>query len=169
MNEKVAKYIDRLMDEYDDDWTEYLPIYFYEQRKMIEGWGFNVDGLSDEQIDEMFKNLVMDCIMGGEDYYEGRVELKGRVSTCEVMEWILLHGCPNLSCTHFVFPDDKILSGIFAGIPRSLVVSGINKNEVYVDAPAEEWHEPVKGMHRTMAMEGMWYCEISGRYYYITG
>ena len=166
MNKLVQDYIEKMDAEFGEDWIEYLPVYFYEQRELIEEWGYDVRGLSYEQIDEMFQNVIEEelCFFSPVK----SVELKGIESTCSVMEWILMHGCPELKCTHFRFPEDKIFNGIFKGLSRGLIVSSIPKDEVYTDKPVSEWHEPILGIHRIFASEGMWYAEISGRYYYIT-
>ena len=171
MNKEVMNYIEDLEQTYGEDWAYYLPVYFHEQRELIEGWGYRVHGFTDPQVGEMFKNLILECIDGPHNDYQADVEIKGVVSTCSIMEWVLMHGCPNLNCTHFKFPDDKNLSGLFAGCPKSMVVSGIRKDNVFCDVPVEEWHEPIKGIRRIMPNPDMrmWYCEISGRYYYITG
>ena len=164
---KVQDYIEKMEAEFGEDWTYYLPVYFYEQRKLIEEWGFNVQGLSDEQVGTMFQEVLMNELNGNFPIKD--VELKGPCSTCSILEWILMHGCPPLDATHFRFPNDKILSGLFARMPRAMVVSSIPEDEVYANKPASEWHEPIKGIHRFAAPSGgLWYAEISGRYYYIT-
>lgn len=167
MDNLVQDYIDKMEQEFGEEWTEYLPIYYHEQRKLIEGWGFNVQGLSDEQVGIMFPEVITNELCGNIPVRD--VELNGPCSTCSVMEWILIHGCMPLDATHFNFPDDKILSGLFSGLPRSMVVSSIPKEEVYTNIPVSEWHEPIKGIRRIApSCRGMWYAEISGRYYYIT-
>ena len=169
MNKLLEDYIYKMEQEFGEDWTEYLPVYYHEQRKLIEGWGFNVQGLSDEQVGIMFPEVITNELCGNAPI--ARVNLDGLCSTCSVMEWILMHGCPRLDLTHFEFPKDKILFGIFAGLPKDLVVSSIPKEEAYTDVPVEKWHEPIKGIRRIMPDPNMklWYCEISGQYYYITG
>lgn len=165
MNKAVQDYIDRMLEEFGEDWVYYLPVYYYEQRELIEKWGYNVSVLSDEQIDEMFRELIMNELDG---IRFKKVNLDGICSTCSVMEWILIHGCPQLERAHFEFPDDKIMNGLFRGCPRMITVSSIPKSEVFVSEPVEKWHEPIRGIRRIMAMDGMWYAEISGRYYYMT-
>lgn len=169
MNERIANYIDDLEQTFGEEWDYYLPVYYYEQRKLIEGWGFNVSGLSDEQVGIMFQEVITNELCGNIRIKE--VELEGMCSTCSVLEWILVHGCPRLDRTHFEFPKDKILFGILYGLPKELVVSSIPKYEVYTDVPVEEWHEPIHGIRRIMPNPNikLWYCEISGQYYYITG
>lgn len=169
MNKLVQDYIDKMEQEFGEEWAEYLPVYYHEQREMIEGWGYKVHGLSDVQVGEMFENLIMEELCG-ENYSHKVVNLSGIVSTCSVMEWILMHGCPEFEYTHFDFPEDKIKFGFFAGLPKSITVSKIGKSQVFTDVPTEEWHEPIPGIRRIMP-DGdlsLWYCEISGRYYYIT-
>lgn len=169
---QVQDYIDKMTADFGNEWPDYVPVYYSEQRSLIESWGINTTPFRDTQVNIMFMCLLLEELGANEeDYREADINLDGHSSTCEVMEWILVHGIPTLEKTHFCFPDDKILFGFFAGLPNALVVSSIPKSEVYCETPVEEWHEPVAGMRRIMPSENMkmWYAYIYGKYYFITG
>lgn len=159
MNTLVQDYINAMDADFGEDWIEYLPVYFHEQREIVKSWGYDVRGLSDEKVGMMFENILTEALVG--EVAIKSVTLDSMPSTCEVMEWILMHGCPQLSFTHFNFKKGVM--------NKCMVVSSIPKQEILVEKPVEEWHEPIPGIRRFAALNWMWYCEISGRYYYITG
>lgn len=169
MNSKLQKmqaYIDKMEAEYGEDWTECLPIYYHEQRKVLEECGYSTDGISDDRVWTMFQNIVMDLAAGLD---KNRIELKGMTSTCSVMDWIEEHGCPDLDFTHFEFPDDKILGGFFKGLPRSIVVSRQKPDEFTLELhPVESWHQVTPTQKRIYFEPYGWDACIQGEFYWMT-
>ena len=157
-----------MCEMFPDDWTEYLPIYYTEQRDLIESWGFNTAPLSNVEVWEMFANLINEACGAGNKYDHETFELRGMKSTCSAMEWILIHGCPHLEFTYLEFPEDRITYGFFAGLPEQLVVSSTDIEDWGIETPVEDWHEPVEGMRRIMLFPGCWIAYIGGRYYHIS-
>ena len=166
MNKQMVTDLIRMMDEV-EDWYEQLPIYYSDMREILEGYGYDTSFLHDTDVDKMFNNIVFD-VVDGTNWRGADVDLDGLCSTCEVMWWILMHGCPELECTHFRFKDDRIKAGLFQGVPRSLVVSKTKLEDWGVELPVEHWHEPVDGMKRIMIGERYWLACINGEYYYIS-
>lgn len=95
--------------------------------------------------------------------------MEGLASTCSVMDWIEEAGCPNLDLARFEFPDDPILGGVFKGLPRSIVVSRRNPDDITLHVhPVETWHKVKDTQLRLYCEPFGWHACIKGVFYWMT-
>lgn len=97
-----------------------------------------------------------------ENYCQKVIAMNGPVaSTCEVIEWIMEHGCPELDFTQFYWAKSNTW----------LTVSRENWDDddaiIFRHPKVKDWHEPVKGAKRYY--DGFnWWVYVGGLFYRMT-